>query len=376
MARKEVMTHKSGKFVFSHDYDEAALMPLMIETETIIKVITTLSVPISSGEVLTEDIMRRSIHGTAAVEGNPLSEEQVGNLLKSDQEISSIKADQEIINLKRLYQGMTFNLPKGATIAVDENLVKEIHRIITNNIDYQANEPGVYRNHKVQVGDRGHGGIYNPPKMFKDIQTLMSSFCQWINSDDLRDQPMGVQAALAHYYLGTIHPFGDGNGRTARALEAIILSAERIKMIPILLSNYYYQRQDDYYIAFTATEKTNNLDMTPFLLFFYTSLKDSAIDLLNTMAGILRKFTIRDLYSFLRKNKQITQRQFDFIELLLDGQAKPPSLDDLFAASPFNLLYRDVSEQTARRDLKKLAEMNLLIKNDDKTYSLNFNAIG
>ncbi|RLC05410.1 MAG: hypothetical protein DRH90_06090 [Deltaproteobacteria bacterium] len=99
-------------------------------------------------------------------------------------------------------------------------MISDVHRLITHGIDIELNNPGVYRNHKVQVGNRNHGGVYTPPKCLPDINKLMTVFCEWINSEELVKLYPPIRAALTHYYLGLVHPFGDGNGRTARILDS------------------------------------------------------------------------------------------------------------------------------------------------------------
>ena len=75
--------------------------------------------------------------------------------------------------------------------------------------------------------------------------------------------------------------------------------------------------------------------------------------------ALIRTFTLRDYYSSLRRAKRITQRQYDLVIILLEN-APPFSLTDLFIKHPFNILYRSVTERTARRDLKRLRELRLL----------------
>ena len=255
-----------------------------------------------------------------------------------------------------------------------EEIIKELHTIITNNVPHESNIPGKYRNEMVYVGDKAHGGIYTPPKILDDIKNLMAEFIAWINSKDIKVLNPFLRAALAHYHFCLIHPFGDGNGRTARILEALLLQTSNIKYVPRELSNYYYRNVDDYYIAFSKSIKLKK-KVTPFLEFMLKASVESLQGIKESIIYFIRKFALRDFYAFEKKHKRITKRQFDLLLLLLDNPIEF-TLKDLLERSPFSILYSKVSSQTARRDLKRLTKNNILSVTDDSKYYLNFRALG
>jgi Fic family protein len=202
----------------------------------------------------------------------------------------------------------------------------------------------------------------------------MAEFIAWINSKDILALEPFLRAALAHYYFCLIHPFWDGNGRTARLIEAILLQSSNIKYVPKELSNYYYRNVDDYYISFSKSIKLKK-DVTPFLEFMLTASVESLKKIKNSIIYFIRKFSLRDMYAFEKKSKNITKRQFDLLSLLLDNPVEF-ILKDLMEKSPYSILYRKVSTQTARRDLKKLVEMKLLNNTENNKFYLNFRALG
>ena len=92
----------------------------------------------------------------------------------------------------------------------------------------------------------------------------------------------------------------------------------------------------------------------------------------NRIANFIRVLAMRDYLHFLVSNKAITKRQNDLLALLLDDPSgKPFTLHELQRAMPYAMLYRKVSEMTARRDLKNLLERKLLVVDADNRYSLN-----
>jgi Fic family protein len=207
--------------------------------------------------------------------------------------------------------------------------------------------------------------------MIEDIERLMREFIDWMNSDDLINEHLFVRAALAHYYYSLIHPFRDGNGRVARLLEALLLQPAGIRHVPKMLSNYYYRHVDDYYRAFSDTIRANK-DVTPFLEFNLRGVIESLQQMKNRIADFIRVLAMRDHLHFLVSDKAISRRQNDLLTLLLDDSSgKPFTLHDLQNDLPCSLLYRKVSEMTARRDLKNLLERKLLTADARGRYSLN-----
>jgi len=305
-----------------------------------------------------------------------LNEDEVGKIISEADRKKDItkKAEQEIKNLKEVYDFMKTIAPAQSAVDLTEQEIAKIHFMMTKNVNYPLNEPGKYRNQKVQVGDKDHGGVYTPPKCLPDIKKLMEEFIRWINNENLKRQDPLIRAALTHFHLGLIHPFGNGNGRTARAIEGILLRESNIKYVPTMLSNYYYGKLDDYFRAFSLARKSKDHDVTAFIKFVLDGVIDSLNEIKDRIIYYLRSLVIRDYSVFLKHNKVITQRQHDLIMIMLENY-KSLTLNDLMNNPPFNLLYRDVSERTARRDIKKLLKLELLHDQGGR-YELNTQTIG
>ncbi len=154
-----------------------------------------------------------------------------------------------------------------------------------------------------------------------------------------------------------------------------MLQSSNIKYVPKKLSDYYYRNVDDYYIAFSKSIKTKP-DITPFVEFMVTAAVESLQEIKDSIVYYIRLFSLRDLYSLQRKEKFITKRQFDLLSLLLDNPAIEFSLKDVLGKNPYAIIYRNVSAQTARRDLKKLTESKFLDIKDGNRYTLNLRVLG
>lgn len=377
----KVMTFKSGYFVFSAEYNRDKLSELRVEARLLCETINELPILPEFSSRLESDIIRRSIFGTAGIEGNPLDEEKVGQILKEeDRKVQRDRTEREIKNLQEAYKFLDGTGIDQHPFKLTEDLIKTAHKLITKDINYEDNEPGCYRSTRVEVGDEAHGGVYRPPKAYDDIRMLMAEFVAWINDEKVisADDLSGpyIRAALCHYYLGVIHPFGDGNGRTARLVEAMVLQQAGIRYVPKMLSNYYYRKMDDYYCAFSDTEKAKDYDTTAFLSFVLTGLVESAREIKGKISFYIRVFVLKDYYDFLKKKKSITSRQHKFLKLLLENLESPFTISELFERPAFVVLYDGVSLRTAQRDLKRLIEMKLLKETDKKRYLLNLRTIG
>jgi cell filamentation protein, protein adenylyltransferase len=371
---KKVETYKSGKFAFSRMFSLRKINPLRIEAQILYETIKDLPILPQLATSLEQELIQRSIHGTAAIEGNPLTEDRVSEIIAgTDLMDGKERAEQEILNLKAAYAFVKELKDPVGHLELTETFISDVHRLITLGIDIELNNPGVYRNHKVQVGDRSHGGVYAPPKCLPDIKNLMTVFCEWINSEELVELYPPIRAALAHYYLGLVHPFGDGNGRTVRIIEAVMMRASGIKYVPIMLSNYYYRNMDEYFSTFSKTIKSKDNDVTPFLRFALNGFIASLRELKEKIIFYIRKFSLRDYYEYLKNEKLITRRQHDLLIILLETQGTF-SLNDLFTNMPFKVLYRNVSERTARRDLTKLSS-TLLNNVERNKYELNWRTL-
>lgn len=371
---KEVMTFKAGKFVFCDQYDKPQIEKQLVEAATLNSAISDLPILPKWSSQIDPELLYSSVAGTAAIEGNALVAEEVRALDegKIPDAGHTAKDKLEITNLIGAYRLLDERqaMPSTAHLLAESH-IRDLHRQITIGLPYEDNIPGVYRNGMVKVGDKAHGGIYTPPKIIEDVEMLMREFIEWINSGDLLNENAFVRAALAHYHFSLIHPFWDGNGRVARLVEALLLQSEGIRYVPKMLSNYYYRHVDDYYRAFSDTIRAEK-DVTPFLEFNLRGVIESLQTMKTRIANLIRMLVMREHLHLLGSNKTISKRQNDLITLLLDDSSgKQFTLHELQKSLPYSMLYRKVSEMTARRDLKNLLDRKLLVVDADGRYSLN-----
>lgn len=372
---RDFLTFKSGKFYFSEKYDPAQIDTLLVRATVLNETIVDLPILPELAAQIQPDIMYSSIAGTAAIEGNPITGDDVKRIARGEEiETYTKKDQQEIKNLLKAYDLLAAIEPNPEPFIVTEKLICELHEIITRDVPDGHNVPGKYRSGIVHVGDKAHGGVYTPPKISEDIKNLMREFVHWINDDEILHMNPFIRASLSHYYFCIIHPFWDGNGRTSRLLEAIILQSANMKYVPRELSNYYYRNVDDYYNSFSKAIKLKK-DTTPFLKFCLEASIDSLVRIKETIVYFIRKFSLRDFYRFEKQNNRLTTRQLELLYLLLDNPSSF-TMKELHENRPFSFFYNKVTTQTARRDLKKLVSQKLLLVDENNKYSLNFRVLG
>lgn len=191
------------------------------------------------------------IYHTVAIEGNTLTLEQIRQIIDHKTVVAgkSIMEHNEVIGIAEAlaYMNNTLLMNIGE-ITVDD--IKSIHKRVMGFVDPIV--AGEFRTNQVYVG--GH----IPPHP-NDVELLMDQFEDWLNSPDVIDLHPVEYAAIAHYRLVYIHPFVDGNGRTARLLMNFILMQHGFPPVSVEL-----QHRWEYYETLNAA---NTGDLRPFIRF-------------------------------------------------------------------------------------------------------------
>ena len=361
---KTIILVNKARFKFSRYFDETQLNEKLLRIKTLYN---ANQIPIGQkfADTLEEEVIKKSIHGTAAIEGNPLTEDEVAKVIDETKPKKLLDdSEHQIINLQsayELFKKVNVNIKKPN---IDEEFILAFHKLITVNLINLDNVPGKYRRKRVKVGDKEHGGIYKPPKIAKDIKVLMRFYEEWISSEDLKNIDPIYRAAIAHYHLSKIHPFGDGNGRTSRLTEAFILRCAGYKYAPEMLSNYYYRNLDEYFIIFSKTIKDKDQDLTSFIDFMMNGMIWSLENIHEKLMVWVRKLALKNNYLEQWNEGNITQRQYDLLLtiLSLDDEQFEFTAKGIFNNSPFESLDRKVKIRAAGRDLSKLEKMKLIVK--------------
>ena len=201
--------------------------------------------------------------------------------------------------------------------------ILEIHRRIVTGCDDDHCQPGVLRasGENVIFGSPRHRGSEGGKQCAKAFQ----EFCEALDRE-FRDHDILIRRLAMHYHIGAMHPFLDGNGRTARALEALMLQRAGLKdALFVSLSNYYYDEKTDY-LSNMASVRSKNYDLTDFIIFGLTGIRLQCGRLLAEINRNISKALFRDLahdlFGTLRtpKKRVIAKRQLAILNFLLEKE--------------------------------------------------------
>jgi Fic family protein len=248
-------------------------------------------------------------------------------------------------------------LTRESNMDLSIGLICDLHKMITQQIDYSNNTPGEYRTIPVRTGN------YQPPPP-NQVKDLMDQFIYWFNSIAIEKWEPIICAIIAHFYLVSIHPFGDGNGRASRAVESFLLFQSGINARGFYsLSNYYYNNRSNYIQMLDSVRFETDGNLTPFIVFALTGLLEELTSIHKEILSEVKWIAFKD-YSreTLSRNNKLTTKSGDrmFHFLLMLGSKPIPIKNLKLGQYPQSGLYRHVTERTLARDIKFLKEHNLI----------------
>jgi Fic family protein len=307
----------------------------------------------------------RAVRGTTGIEGAELTEDEVRRIMTTPKSkrvlpVNRQREEKEARSAEMLMQYVARLVDRNPKCILDEDLIRTFHKILTKDIEYEQNTPGEYRTFPVSVGS------YVPPREEEQVKGLMAGFISWFNQGDPKDWDPIVRAIVAHFFVVSIHPFGDGNGRTSRAVESFLLYKAGINARGFYsLANFYYQHRLEYIRYLDTVRVETDNDLTPFVLFALRGLASELEEVHDEVLLEVREIAFRD---YVRDvfNDQITSkpgnRMFDFMILLGFDPVSIKSIRD--GKHTLGQLYRGLTSKTLSRDLEELSKKQLIVIKD------------
>lgn len=318
----------------------------------------------------------RSVHGTTAIEGNPLTQEEVSRqLAAASSVVPKDQVHRQTANAHAAFRWVESEFTKPRRITEGDLL--SLHRMLTKGSDEKDNVPGRFREsgHNVTVGSPTLGGVHRPPPGGPILRNLVQGYLEFISSPRFQKEPVVLQALIAHYYFVLLHPFGDGNGRTSRCIEASFLMARGYNTYGLYsLANFFSRNRDEYIRTLQATHTTHKHDLTEFLRF---GVRGFAEELERVNAYVLtrtHRLQYRDLIRRAQnhrvgsRRRLLNEREALLLHRILD-ETKPAdpfsteSARELTWEEIFKLaipLYRGRTARTSVREIIRLEKLGFL----------------
>lgn len=299
-------------------YDPAGIQSELLGAKVSILALTQIPYQRSWADQLQEMQLKREVAGTSRIEGAEFTEKELDAAMKETPQQLETRSQRQAACALATYRWI-------ATLEtdrpVDEALVCEIHRRIVSGCDDDHCPPGRPRgrDENVTFGAPRHRGGEGG----EECEIALRQLCQAARTVFREHDPL-ISALALHYHFAAMHPFLDGNGRTARALEALMLQRVGLRdTLFIAMSNYYYEEKPNYLKALSETRALNH-DLTPFLKFALKGVEKQCSRLFSEIrfqvAKALYRNTVTDLFGRLRspRKRVMSDRHVQLLNLLLD----------------------------------------------------------
>ena len=342
-------------------YDSTAVMTALVEAKSAVQSLTSLPYQKSWVEALQELQLKREVAGTSRIEGAEFTECELEEAVRPNVSAEELRtrSQRQAHSAMRAYRWIG-QLPTDRPISGD--LIREVHRLLVTGCDEDHCPPGVLRgrDYNVTFGIPPHRGVEGGPPCEEAFEGLLHSV-----QTEFRDHDPLVQAMALHYHLAAMHPFLDGNGRTARAMEALVLRrAGLTDRAFVAMSNYYYDEKPAY-LRILGEVRQDSHDLTPFLIFALNGIRIQCEQLTAEIRKHMQRALFRDtMYSLFnrletRRKRVIGERQIEILKILLDGERRSIMMDLYLRTKPLYLSIKDAFGAFLR-DLTQLESLKAI----------------
>ena len=299
----------------------------------------------------------RIVHYGTALEGNDLTLSQAKLILEGNSEdvVARDRDIQEVINYRKVLDYIEKLTDDKTSLVYTREILQDLHKLVTEKI-VPENQAGEFRETAVVLKNSITGEIGFRPPTFIEVPFLVDDFLRFLNSEYGKKEHPVLRAAITHYVLAAIHPFVEGNGRTARAMATLVLFSEDYDIKRLFaLEEYFDKHAEEYFGALmqvsNQSRKLEDRDLTPWLEVFTKAL---AIEL-SKIKEKVRELSV-DIKIKEKHGNQIalTPRQITLVEYLnAHGELNMGIARKLLSS---------VSEDTILREFKYLTGSGIIDK--------------
>jgi Fic family protein len=349
------------------NYDIRALIQPLIEAKAAVMSLINIPYQRSWVEALQAMQLKREIAGTSRIEGADFTDRELEAAIKLSTEQLVTRSQKQAHAAMKAYKWIAA-LPKDRP--VNCGLIKEIHAIIIGDADADNCPPGVIRKKgdNVTFGLPPHRGCEGGQEC-EDAFEALGHVVQTV----FKEHDLLIQALVLHFHFAVMHPFLDGNGRTARAVEALMLQRSGLTdHLFIAMSNYYYDEKTGYLSALSSV-RPPDYDLTPFLAFGLKGVKIQCERLFQEIRWHVTKSifvnTMHDLIGRLQSPRKtvIAKRHIQILSFLLEKDEVP--LIELFNSIDYIYKPLKAGSKAKLRDMIYLLELGAVNMRSENTDS-------
>lgn len=306
--------------------------------------------------------LAKGVLATTAIEGNTLTESEVIKHLEGKLKLPPSKEylAKEIDNIIAACNKITTDIliHNRADISVDK--IKDYNKLVLDGLSLgESIIPGQVRNYSVGVS-----GYRAAPA--EDCEYLLKKLCSWLNEFQIPENNRItfaiLKAIIAHIYFVWIHPFGDGNGRTARLIEfQILIEAGIPTPAAHLLSNFYSQTRTEYYRQLDKTTKTKG-NISDFIYYATTGFVDQLKEQLDIIRlqqwDIVWCNFVHEMFKDQTSETAVRQRRLALdLSFVTDEPIRISKIPEI--STRMATAYARKTRKTMVRDVNKLIDMGL-----------------
>ncbi|MEA2081838.1 MAG: Fic family protein [Elusimicrobiota bacterium] len=301
----------------------AEIAKVLMEIEAAKAIVENTYLPPSTEEELRRRARVRSTHYSTRIEGNRLSLKEAESVIEKKKTYFHGR-ERDVKEVKNYWDAL-LKVEKWAAdkMELTEDLIKRLHAVVERGKRAKATP---YRDGQNVIRESGSGAIVYLPPEAKDVPKLMAEMLRWVRKSEKENVPAPLIAALLHYQFVTIHPYYDGNGRTARLLATFILQRDGYGLNGFFSMEEHHARDLNRYYKSLATHKHHNyyegradVELTSWVAYFVSLLakvfmlaRDEAVSLaeqgIKQEPSELRKLDrrARQVFALFSKQDKIT----------------------------------------------------------------------
>lgn len=292
----------------------------------------------------------RMTHHSTEIEGNQLNMDQVAAIHAKKKVDAPNRDIYEVKNYLNVLKFIEQTVTKKQSLT--EKTILQIHKLVAANT-LAPQDCGHYRSGPIYVVRRRLGmpdeTLYTGPEA-KRVPQLVTDFVRWLKESEEKEMNPVVVAAIAHMEIAAMHPFNDGNGRTARAFATLILYQRGYDFRRLFaLEDYYNTDRPSYYKAIDvgATYDARRTDITSWLEYFISGFKIEIDAVKNKILAL----SARNVDEKIKSPAYLTPEQLKIIDFIDQvGRISAKDASDVLSCP----------RRTAQLQLQKLKKLKLL----------------